>query len=452
MTDRRDDGTTDYYFVSDLHIGGDEQLQQCDFEEEFTEFLRGLEGRDDAELIVLGDLFGLWEFTEVEGLAKFDRLVENHPWLFEQLRETGEDVRITVIPGNHDYELACYPEYVERLREYNVELEQEVHVTREVAGRTIWIEHGMQHDPNNRMPDFGNPHANPVGYFVVRRIVAQAGRLSGRSRYNWPRDIQSVAPMEEIPRWVLSNYFYREMSPYLRFVVAPLLLLFNLTALYLVGAVLEAVGVLPTRIFEPSLLARDLGVAGVFLELLVAVNAVLLVVLAVVSVPLLLFDRDVRKTVRRFGLLTTGLQVGQGDEPFLAAARRVFAEHPDAAAFVYGHTHRASLLRWDDRVVVNTGTWLKRLIRVPARLGRLPSVYRPSFRLNYFRIAEADGDVVVEYERIEKEPTERLSWLQRLVAKRAPAEEPIPERTVLPGRPVASEQRHGDHRGEYREG
>ena len=36
----------EYFFVSDLHIGGDEQLKILDFEEEFVEFLKSLETRE----------------------------------------------------------------------------------------------------------------------------------------------------------------------------------------------------------------------------------------------------------------------------------------------------------------------------------------------------------------------------------------------------------------------
>ena len=227
---------TEYYLVSDLHIGGDEQLRRCEFESEFVDFLADLETRtaeapagETIELIVLGDAFGLWEFTEVDGLAKFDVLVESYPDLFAQLRATGERVRITFIPGNHDYELACGPERVERLAAYNVTLERERHLLRDLDGRRIWIEHGMQRDPNNAIPDFGNPYANPAGYFVNRHVTSRAGRLSERGRYNWLKDIQSVQPMTEIPRWMASNYFYREMSPLLRYAALPFLVTFYLS-------------------------------------------------------------------------------------------------------------------------------------------------------------------------------------------------------------------------------
>ena len=131
---------TTYYLISDLHIGGDEQLGQVDCLDELLAFLGDLEASDeDAELIINGDAFGLWEFTEVEGPAKFDALVERYPELFAQLRSTGERVPVTLIPGNHDYELAAYPEYVDRLAEYNVTLEQERSIERAVGERVVHV-------------------------------------------------------------------------------------------------------------------------------------------------------------------------------------------------------------------------------------------------------------------------------------------------------------------------
>ncbi len=58
----------EHYFVSDLYIGGDEQLQIVDFEADFIAFLAMLErnGRN-TELIIIGDAFGLWEFTTTHG-------------------------------------------------------------------------------------------------------------------------------------------------------------------------------------------------------------------------------------------------------------------------------------------------------------------------------------------------------------------------------------------------
>ncbi|MDL5363097.1 metallophosphoesterase [Halalkalicoccus sp. NIPERK01] len=423
---------TEYVFISDLHMGGDEQLTTLDFENELISFLEDLRQRGgNVELIINGDTFGLWEYAEVTGTDKLERVIEDHPRVFEQFRATGEEIDITLIPGNHDYDLACYPSYVDRLAEYNLTLEPKIAITREVADGTVWIEHGQQYDANNRMPDWGNPDALPVGYFVVQRIVAAAGRYSEHARGDWLRDIQSVAPMEEIPRWLLSNYFYREMSPLLRAIVVPLLLFFNITIFYLFGTVLEVIGLLPPHFFTNNPVIRNLGVADYVLELIIAVNIVIIGVLLMLAIPFWLFRRDLRRTLERFGVMLSGVRVGQGDRPFLNAARDVFESHPDVTVFVYGHTHRASLTRWGDRVVVNTGTWLKKVQHVETWFSRLPGVYYPSFRLNYFRIVPEGDRIVVEYEEIETNQPRDLTWIQRLVARKPPAPTPIPERTVV---------------------
>ncbi|MXV63064.1 phosphoesterase [Natronorubrum sp. JWXQ-INN-674] len=429
----------EYVFISDLHMGGDEQLTALDFEAELLAFLADLEERGgDVELIINGDAFGLWEYAEVTGPAKLERVIEDHPRVFEQLRATGEEIDITLIPGNHDYDLACYPAHIDRLAEFNVTLEPVIAITREVdvgdgadGSPLLWIEHGQQHDANNRLSDWGNPDALPVGYFVVQRIVAAAGRYSGRARGDWLRDIQSVAPMEELPRWLLSNYFYREMSPFLRAIVVPLLLFFNLTLLYLAGTILEVAGVVPSWLFTDNPVLHALGIADIVLELIIAINIVIIVVLLLLAIPLWLFRRDLSHTLDRFGVMLSGVRVGQGDQPFLNAARDVFESNPDVAVYVYGHTHRASLTKWGDRAVVNTGTWLKKLQHAETWFSRLPGVYAPSFRLNYFRIFPEGDRIVIEYEEIETDEPRDLTRFQRLVARRPPSAEPIPERTVI---------------------
>ncbi|WP_408957406.1 metallophosphoesterase [Natrinema sp. 74] len=429
---------SEYVFISDLHMGGDEQLTALDFEDELCDFLADLETcGGDVELIINGDAFGLWEYAEVTGPAKLEQVIDDHPRVFEQLRATGAAIDVTLIPGNHDYDLACYDAHVDRLAEFNVVLEQEVAITREVGDARIWIEHGQQRDANNRLPDWGDPDALPVGYFVVQRIVAAAGRYSGQARGDWLRDIQSVAPMEEIPRWLLSNYFYREMSPFLRAVVVPLLVFFNLTLVYLFGTVLETVGILPAQFFTDNPVIHALGVAAIVLELIVAINLVIIAILLLLAIPLWFFRRDLKRTLERFGVMLSGVRVGQGDEPFLNAARDVFKANPDIAVFVYGHTHRASVTEWGDRVVVNTGTWLKKLRHVETRFSRLPGVYYPSFRLSSVRIFAEGDQIVVEYEEIDTEQSVDLTRFQRLVANRPPQPDPIPSRTVIdPGGPL----------------
>jgi UDP-2,3-diacylglucosamine pyrophosphatase LpxH len=424
------------YFISDLHIGGDEALGVCDFEDELVAFLEELASREgeEAELLILGDAFGLWEFTEIKGPEKVDALIRQFPRIFEALRKAGETITITLLPGNHDYELACYPEFVETLGRYNVRLEQSVAVTRELGTRSVRAEHGNQHDETNRMPDFGNPYAQPVGFHVTSTFVGGAGKVSERGRYNWLKDIQSVYPTEDIPHWVLSNYFYREMSPLLRWALVPFLLLFGVTFIVLGGAALEFFGFAERNVFLENRLLEGLGVFGSLVQLVLTVNAVLLAEALVLAAPLYLILKDLKRTARRFGLDADPAELtGEKEDQYIDAARRAFREDPRVAVFVYGHTHKPSLRRVGERAVLNTGTWIKRFDRMPPRLGLLPQVYVPSFCLNYFRLFEEDDRVVIEYRTIDKTPERELNLLQRMIAssKRRASPEAIPARTVL---------------------
>jgi UDP-2,3-diacylglucosamine pyrophosphatase LpxH len=426
----------EYFFISDMHIGGDGELQHCDFEVELIDFLKSLEQQKDAELIINGDAFGLWEFTALEGREKLEALIEQQPKLFEQFKQTGSKIPITIMPGNHDYELACYPEFIDRLKDYNLNLVPEISITREVAGKKIWIEHGQQHDERNHMPDFGNPHAQPVGYFITTGIVGTAGRYSEFGRGNWLKDVQAVMPITEIPTWTISNYFYREMGPLLRLVLLPFLLLLVLGAVVVLSWFLEAFELLSFNPVLDNPLTDSLGLPGQVVRTVLVFEGVLalLLLLALIPamIPLGILYRDVRRTLGRYHILMPKTPAQIGDGPYLEAARQVFEQDPSVAVFVYGHTHLASLKEVDGKVVINTGTWLKMPKKVPVLFGQLPPVYIPAFRLNYFRIAEEDGQLAIYYEQIEKRPPSELTWAQRLLtlARRPAAGPPIPKRTI----------------------
>ncbi|GAB3034600.1 metallophosphoesterase [Natronobiforma cellulositropha] len=424
---------TVYYVISDLHIGGDEQLEEVDFLDELLAFLERLERTEESvELVINGDAFGLWEFTTLEGLAKFDHLEATYPDLFAQLRATGASVPITLLPGNHDHELAAYDEYVERFAAYNVDLVQEASITRPVGGRTIHFEHGHQRDPNNRIDDWGNPAETPLGYYYNTQVTSRAGRLSERGRYNWLRDVQAVTPTERMPIWLLSKYFYREMNPFMRHALVPFLLLFNISALLAVLAGLDLTGVISLPLAQTEAFLEGFGLAGTAVWFLLVINVAVAGLLVLIGIPLYLVKRDVRKTIDRFGVFETDLTVDP-EEPYAEAARERFAEHPETAVFCYGHTHRAGVREVDGRLLVNTGTWLKRLHRRDGIVGVLPPVFFPSYQLCAVRIAaDADG-VAVEYETIQKpSPSpDELTFTERLLTLGRDPEPELPGRTVV---------------------
>ena len=422
-----------YYVVSDLHVGGDEQLEAVEFREELLGFLRRLQATDeDAELVINGDAFGLWELTGLEGLEKFDHLETTYPELFEQLRATGENVQVTMLAGNHDHELAAYDEYVDRLAEYNVDLVQEPSTTRAVGDQVVHFEHGHQRDPNNRIEDWGNPHATPLGYYYNTHVTSRAGQLSERGRYNWLKDVQAVTPTERMPVWLLSKYFYVEMNPLLRYALVPFLLLFNVSVLLAVLAGLDLAGVLSLPIQRTVVFLGQFGRAGTAAWFLLVGNVAVAGLLLLVGIPLYFIRRDVRKTIDRFGVFETELTVDP-EAPYEDAAREVFAQAPETTIFCYGHTHRPTVREVDGGVLVNSGTWLKRLHRRDGVVGVLPPVFYPSYQLCAVRIAPEQGGVAVEYEEIEKpSPSpEELTLTERLLTLGRTPNPELPDRTVV---------------------
>ena len=384
---------TEYYFVSDLHFGGDGSLQICDYTEEFVRFLRKLAaGKDDrTELIIAGDTFGFWEMTSVQGVEQLDEIIKHHQAIFEQFKLTGERIKITMMVGNHDYDLACYPEFAERLAAYNIRLDTSVALTREIAGRKIWIEHGQQIDPYNASTEYGNIHAQPAGYFITETLVAGASKYSVFGATDWLKDIRSV-DVRQIPDWLASNYFYNEMNLFLRWLLLPFLLLLTVTALALFAQLLKTVGIFDVNILLENQLTRALGLFGDILRWIITASMAVWFFVFAVAVPLYFIYRDIRGTLTRMQIFPAykSAPTNEANNIYLDRARAIFAENTDVCAYIFGHTHDAFLVEEEGRVIINTGTWLKILKRVSVRFGLLPAVYYPTFRLNYFKIYAHD--------------------------------------------------------------
>jgi UDP-2,3-diacylglucosamine pyrophosphatase LpxH len=423
-----------YYFVSDLHMGGDGQLQHCDYTAEIIAFLQRLEKEGpDTELLIVGDTFGFWELTLVHGIEKLDHIIKAHQAIFDQLRATGARIKITMMVGNHDYELACDPHFADKLRAYNIHLDHSLVLIRTVGGKKIWIEHGQQRDEFNTFRDYGNPYALPVGYFVTETFVSGASRHSDFGRGDWLKDIRSVGTMQ-IPDWILSNYFYREMSAVLRWVLLPFLLLAGVTVLAIFGEALRVVGIFDYNILFHNPLMSRFRIIDNVLQVVITINAIFLLLF---GVPAAFIQRDLSRTLNRFRLLTSGGVTPNlnSEESYLMGAQEVFRADEKVAVFIFGHTHAAFLKRLGPagQVVLNIGTWLKLLRRVPARFGLLPAVYYPSYRLNFFRIEQESDHLVIDYVAIPKTPDRELTWLQRLVTlgKAPKVPEAIPARTLV---------------------
>jgi hypothetical protein len=77
-----------------------------------------------TELLIVGDTFGLWELTLVEGIEKLDHIITAHQAIFDQLRATSARIKVTMMVGNHDYDLACNPDFAAQLKVYNIRLDK----------------------------------------------------------------------------------------------------------------------------------------------------------------------------------------------------------------------------------------------------------------------------------------------------------------------------------------
>ena len=196
----------------------------------------------------------------------------------------------------------------------------------------------------------------------------------------------------------------------------------------------EFLGIFDYNVLFQNPLMSKLGILDNVLQVVIGINSIFLVMF---GVPVALVLHDLTRTLGRFHVLTNHWMMPDLDsqQAYLKGAEEVFTKDDRVAVFVFGHTHAAFLKRLGPagQVVLNTGTWLKLLHRVPVRIGLLPAVYCPSYRLNYFHIGEENDHLVINYIEIAKTPEPELTWLQRLVTLgRTPKQqEAIPAKTVL---------------------
>lgn len=424
---------TEYYFISDLHIGGDGALDACEFEADLVSFLEMLEEKGgDTELIIVGDLLGLWEFTTLSGPDKLHAIIASHFELFRQFQRTGKKARITLIPGNHDHELSTDPEFAAILRAYNIHFEPREFITRPMAGRTLWIEHGNQRDDYNRFEPFGNPSSKPFGYYVTTNLISNAGQRVRNRHEKWLKDIESVYPTEYVPHWLFSNYFYREMNSYIRTLMVPFLLVFFASTFMVAGALLELLGVVAPGRFLSSF-ANSLGPAGYLLDAVFLVGGAAFITMLLLALLLALMRHDIRQVLVRYNFDLSQALNEKKNEEYVSAAEQIFREDPEVAIFIYGHSHIPEITTINGRAIINTGSWIMRLTRVPSRFLLLPDVYCPFYQLGYFHIFEADGGIAAHYHAIKKDTQDKLSRLQRLaiLGQRKDDFRAIPARTLL---------------------
>jgi len=171
------------------------------------------------------------------------------------------------------------------------------------------------------------------------------------------------------------------------------------------------------------------GLAGTAAWFLLSVNVAVAGLLVLVGIPLYFIRRDARKTIQRFGVFETALTV-DAEAPYAERVHDIVDERPETAVYCYGHTHRPNVQTVDGRLLVNTGTWLKRLHRRDGVIGILPPVFYPSYQLCAVRIAAEPEGVAVEYEDQEAESRRRRAHPHRTAPHGGSRARPGPPRPI----------------------
>jgi len=82
-------------FISDLHLGDGSRTDDFHRDEELLAFLEFVES-EARELIILGDLFELWQ-------ADLEKILFRHSKVIDKILSLKNKIRVTYVIGNHDY-------------------------------------------------------------------------------------------------------------------------------------------------------------------------------------------------------------------------------------------------------------------------------------------------------------------------------------------------------------
>ncbi|MBX6342609.1 MAG: hypothetical protein IRY97_09140, partial [Thermomicrobiaceae bacterium] len=292
-------------------------------------------------------------------------------------------------------------------------------------GALLYCDHGAEYDPANAIRDYANPLATPLGHHLVLDLVNHLEPLGRRAPEDAPTsiaDIDNIHPLEMVPWWFVSRVFYRGVEQVATRLALPALLLYLVFHLLPVALIANR---LITRHPRLEWLSDVPHRHLVLLALLVFDSSLALGVLA-----LALLRRAFHRARVRYGLEDIGTIYGRSErfweettDGIVRGERRpAFWEGPwpGCDVFVYGHTHFAFVrpVAGDaPRLVVNAGTWTRKVYPVRARLW-LPPVFLPTYELTYALAYARDGALQVELWEAPKAIRYTLRWPERLAILR----------------------------------
>jgi len=407
--------------ISDLHIGGDPDIEDFKCTNEFIEFIDYLlknEQQYNLELIINGDFLDLWKCQE-EKDEKIKIIINKNKNLFNKLKEFGAKHKITLIPGNHDHEILYNKKFQEELEEYNIHIDPSQFFKREFLIKnkkfTAIGEHGNQVEPASSFSDFYLPTDSSLSYHVSMLFTYKVMRLGiKKKRPHWVQEIDNI-DTDLLPYWFLSKYFYNEIGPILKSFLVPMLILFSLALPYFIFDIV-------TDYYQPKFLLSVLN----FLDTnLLMKGLVFILYFDMVIVILLLFvsllRKDFQKRLREYGIQSLSEILISKQRSYEEKAHEVLdGKNPynkKADLYITGHTHAAELHKQENHIFADTGSWKQLTKRIPGYF-RLPSIFYPYYLLSYLVVYEQPDNITVELRAWPKSYTPNLTILEKIFIKR----------------------------------
>lgn len=420
--------------ISDLHIGGDEIIEDFSCEDELVSFLEKKSRYDgDLELIILGDFFDLWK-VEKNAKEQVKFIIKQHQKLFDAFKVFGAKHTVTVLPGNHDHALFYNKKYKENLADYNIIVDPTQFFKREFHNgeKTFRIigEHGNQVEPATEFPKFNMPTDSSLAYHVNKILVYKLMRMGNehKSPY-WLRDLDNINT-ELIPYWVISKYFYYELGPILKAALIPMFVLFGFAVPYFIFDLLTEF--YQPKFIQPLLLLLDTNTFFKFLIFLLYFDMVVVIIVVFVW----LVKRDFRKRLNEYGIQSLSDILLSRYRAYKSRAKKVVSGKNDfnqkAEFYVNGHTHVAGLhgLKEEELYFADTGSWKQLMKRISARF-RFPTVYAPYFSLTYLEFEPQNNEMIIRMKKWPKDFKPNLTVLERFVVKNKHIPKPILEDKVV---------------------
>lgn len=407
--------------ISDLHIGGDEIIEDFACEKELIVFLRKkMEYEGELELIILGDFFDLWKVEDTKD-DQVNFVIKKYQNLFDALKVFGEKHKITVLPGNHDHALSYNKKYQDDLAKYNIIVDPNQFFKREfVKGDKIFRvigEHGNQVEPGSQFPDFNMPTDSSLAYHVNKIIVYKLMRMgTERKSPYWLRNLDNVEN-DLIPHWGMSKYFYYELGPFLKAIMIPMFILFAFAVPYFIFDLITEF--YQPKFMQPLLIMLD---TNTFFKVLIFTLYFNMVVVIIAIFAWILLKRDFKKRLEEYGVPSfKEIWLSRYNEyknraKEIINGENIFNEKADF--YVTGHTHVAGLhhLKEEGVSFADTGSWKQLMKKVSTRL-KFPSVYAPYFFLTYLTFEENGDEMVIQLRKWPKIFKAKLTVLERFAVK-----------------------------------